>query len=61
MMIRKMSPTSQEQYVFMGEDTRVQVAFFFFFFGVVRLHLRRKFSFFFNCKMWRSYPLLGEI
>ena len=29
MMISKMSSTSREQYVFMGEDTGVQVAFFF--------------------------------
>ena len=34
-MISKRSPTSQEQYVLMGDDTRVQVAFL----GVVRLHL----------------------
>ena len=49
MMISRRSPTSEEQYVFKGDDTRVQVVvvFFFCFLRVVRLHLRRKFSFFF--------------
>ena len=55
MMIRKMSPTSREQYVFMGEDTRVQVAIFFF--GAVRLHLRRKFSFFFLIEKYGVHTL----
>ena len=35
-MVSKMSPTSHEQYVFMGDNIRVQVSFL----GVVRLHLR---------------------
>ena len=34
-MIRRMSPTSLEQHVFMGDGIRVQVSFL----GVVRLHL----------------------
>ena len=47
-MISRMSLTSEEQYVFKGDDTRVQVVVVFFcFLRVVRLHLRRKFSFFF--------------
>ena len=33
-MISK-SPTSQEQYKFMGNDTRVQVVYL----GIIRLHL----------------------
>ena len=46
------SPISQEQYVFMGNDTRVQVVSL----GIIRLHLNIEFFFF--GKMWRSYPLL---
>ena len=34
-MISRRSPISQEQYVFMGGGTRVQVSYL----GVVRLHL----------------------
>ena len=34
-MISRRNLTSQEQYVFMGDGTRVQVAFL----GVIRLHL----------------------
>ena len=55
MMIRRRNPTSQEQYMFMGNGARVQVGFL----GVVRLHLG--IEFFFNCKMCRSYHLLKEI
>ena len=51
MMISR-SPISQEQYVFMGNDTRVQVVSL----GIIRLHLNIEFFFF--GKMWRSYPLL---
>ena len=40
MMISR-SPTSQEQYMFMGNDTRVQVSFL----GVVRLYLSIDFFF----------------
>ena len=55
MMISR-SPTSQEQYVFMGNDIRVQVVSL----GIIRLHLNIKRNLFF-CKIWRSYPLLEEI
>ena len=34
-MMSRRSPTSQEKYVFMGDDTKVQVVFL----GVVRLQL----------------------
>ena len=47
-MISRRSPTSQEQYMFMGDGTRVQVAFL----GVVSLHLStKKNHFFFNFKI----------
>ena len=36
-MISRRSPTSQEKYVYMGDDTRVQVDFL----RVVRLHLSK--------------------
>ena len=41
MMISRKSPTSQEQYIFMGNGTRVQVVFF----RVVRLHFSTLFFF----------------
>ena len=41
-MISRRSPTSFEQYVYMGDDTRVQVAFL----RIVRLHLSTNFFFF---------------
>ena len=37
-VISKRSPTSLEQYVYIGDDTRVQVDFL----GVVRLQLSRE-------------------
>ena len=43
MMISRMSQTSQEQYMFIGGNTRVQVTFL----GVVRLHLSTEKCFFF--------------
>ena len=42
-MISKRSPTSQEQYMFIGDNTSVRVAFL----GVVRLHLSIEIFFFF--------------
>ena len=53
-MIRRRSPTSQEQYVLMGDKTRVQVAFL----GVVRLHLSTSFFFFFELK---NVAFIGSI
>ena len=55
MMIRRIL-TSQEQYMFTGNNTRVQVVSL----GIIRLHLNIEKNLFF-CKMWRSCPLLEEI
>ena len=58
MMIRR-SPTSQEQYVFMGNGIKVQVVSL----GIIRLHLniKNKNKNLIFCKKWHSYPLLEEI
>ena len=51
MMISK-SPTSQEQYVFMGNGIRVQVVSL----GITRLHLNiEKFYFFAKCGIHTLY------
>ena len=54
-VIRRRNPTSLEQYVYMGDDIRVQVDFL----GVVRLQLVHEF--FWNCRIWCTYPRSGEI
>ena len=46
------SPTNLEQYVYMRDGTRVKVDFL----GVVKLQLCTRFFFFWNCRMWRTYP-----
>ena len=55
-VINRRRLNSLEQYMYMGDGTRVQVDFL----GVVRLQLSIDF-FFWNCGMWRTYPKSGEI
>ena len=51
MMISKRNPTSQEQYLFMGNDTKVQVDFL----GVVKLHLSIEFFLIAKCGVHTIY------
>ena len=54
-VINRRSPTSLEQYVYMGNDTKSKLIFW------ELLDYNSVQDIFWNCRMWRKYPLLEEI